>query len=167
MEERPHQSFENESMEKLKKAKIISGFPGVGKSTLLKSTSEKVVLDSDSSNFSWANQLKGERDPNWPNNYIDHIKNETDKADVILVSSHDVVRNALVANGIDFALVYPSLEMKEEYIQRYKDRGSNEKFILLLEANYETWIKELMSQKGCNHVVLQPGQYLSDVVDKI
>jgi delta-aminolevulinic acid dehydratase/porphobilinogen synthase len=37
----------------------------------------------------------------------------------------------------------------------------------LLKANYDTWIRELMVQEGCDHVVLQPGQYLSDVISSI
>lgn len=154
-------------MERKKEAIVICGFPGIGKTTLLDRVGKSTILDSDSSNFSWANQAKNERNPDWPGNYIDYIKKNHDKADVILVSSHDVVRNALVNAGIKFTLVYPSLQMREEYIKRYKDRGNDEKFVKLLETNYENWIKELMAQKGCTHVVLQSGQYLSDVINNI
>ena len=68
---------------------------------------------------------------------------------------------------IPFTLVYPSLEMKDEYIQRYINRGSNEQFVTLLKANYESWIQELMMQTNCKHVVLETGQYLSDVMKDI
>ena len=90
---------------------------------------------------------KNTRHPDWPQNYLDHIQTSRGHADIILVSSHDVVRKALEDAGTQFTLVYPSLEMKEEYIQRYVDRGSSEQFIVLFKANYETWIQELMSQK--------------------
>lgn len=154
-------------IEQRKNAVIISGFPGIGKTSLFGRAGERIVLDSDSSNFSWADETKSERNSNWPQNYVDHIEENKDKADVILVSSHDVVRNALTNAGVAFTLVYPGLEMKQEYIQRYKDRGSDEKFVKLLEANYESWVKELMAQKGCKHVVLKQGQYLSDVMDQV
>ena len=37
----------------LKKTIIISAFPGCGKTTMFKKEKELIVLDSDSSNFSW------------------------------------------------------------------------------------------------------------------
>ena len=144
---------------------IISGFPGVGKTTLFNKAGELRILDSDSSNFSWSD--KGVRNPNWPQNYIDHIKDQRDTADVILVSSHDVIRKALAESGIPFTLVYPLLEMKDEHIQRYKNRESDEQLVTLLEKNYEKWIPELMDQEGCKHVVLQSGEYLADVIEDL
>lgn len=151
----------------MKKALIVSGFPGVGKTTLFNQNRDLVLLDSDSTNFSWADVEKKIRHPDWPNNYIEHIKNNLDKADLIFVSSHDVVRRALVASGLRFSLVYPSLGMKDEYIRRYVDRGSSEGFVKLLRSNYENWIAELSSQTDCTHVVLSSGQYLADVLEKI
>lgn len=156
-----------ESMENKKEAKIILGFPGIGKTTLFNNEHKLKFLDSDSTNFSWENKEKTVRHSNWPQNYIDHILEEQDEVDAIFVSSHDVVRDALTKAGINYFLVYPSLEMKDEYIQRYRNRGSNEKFVRLLEQNYEKWVQELMNQQGCTHIVLQPGQYLSDVMNRI
>jgi len=112
-----------------KKTLVISGFPGIGKSHFFRKNKDKVVLDSDSSKFSWIE--KGIRHPDFPNNYIKYIKENlayinplgVGKADIILVSSHKNVRDALVENDIPFTLVYPSRDIKEEYLQRYKDRG--------------------------------------------
>jgi hypothetical protein len=146
------------------KTRVISGFPGVGKSTLFGLSVNLTVLDSDSSRFSWANEAERIRHPQWPANYIEHIRENRGKADIILVSSHDVVRDALVEAGIEFELVYPGAEMKAEYIKRYVDRGNSPAFVKLLEANYETWIAGLMNQSGCVHRPLGPGQYLSDVL---
>jgi adenylate kinase len=75
---------------------VVSGFPGVGKSTLFAQAKGRRILDSDSTDFSWADAAKKVRHPNWPQNYIDHIRNNLGRADIILVSSHDVVRDALV-----------------------------------------------------------------------
>lgn len=146
------------------KTRVVSGFPGVGKSTLFNRQGGLVILDSDSSTFSWANEAERVRHPEWPTNYIDHIRENQGKADIILVSSHDEVRKALVAAGIEFELVYPGAEMKAEYIKRYVDRGSSPDFVKLLEANYEKWIEGLMGQPGCVHRPLGSGQYLSDVL---
>lgn len=140
---------------------IILGFPGVGKSTLAQ---EEGYQDSDSSLFSWDPTKPRTRHPEWPNNYLDHLEEAT-KSKVVFASTHAEVREGLIARGIPFTLVYPSLEMKREYIQRYVDRGSPEKFIELLESQYETWIRELMNQEGCDHFVLTSGQYLSDILE--
>ncbi len=138
-----------------KNTQIISAFPGCGKSHLFKNNKDKIVLDSDSSKFDKTN---------FPQNYIQHIKDNIGKADIILVSSHKEVRDELVKNLIDFTLVYPDIDSKEEYIQRYIQRGSPESFINLLNNNWENWISELENQTNCEKVVLKKQQFLSDVI---
>ena len=117
--------------------KVISGFPGVGKSYLFNNTDLK-VLDSDSSNFSWIKDSEGrntkERNPDFPQNYIDHIKKNIGKVDIILTSSHDVVRKALKESCIDYILVHPNIRAKEEYIERYTQRGNDESFIKMINV---------------------------------
>ena len=82
--------------------------------------------------------------------------------DVILVSSHKDVRDALVENGIFFDLVYPEIGLKEEYLERYEGRGSNKDFIDLLDKMWDTWVTECENQEGCNHIVLGSGMFLED-----
>lgn len=149
------------------KAIVVSGFPGVGKSSLFSMPNKFKILDSDSSKFSWLDEKNKVRNPEFPNNYIKHIKDNLQKVDIILVSSHDVVRNAFVKEKILFVLVYPGLEMKDEYIRRYIKRGNNEAFVKLLIQNYDLWISDLKKQIGAKHVPLKSGQYLSDVIDQI
>ncbi len=151
----------------MKETSVVSGFPGVGKSSLFERSGELKILDSDSSRFSWADAPNRIRHPEWPSNYIGHIRENLGKADIILVSSHDVVRNALVEAGISFVLVYPALDMKDEYIQRYVTRGNSPAFVKLLQTNYVIWIQELERQPGCKHVLLGRGQYLSDVLARL
>ena len=137
---------------------VVSAFPGCGKSHLFRNKGDKKILDSDSSTFDKSH---------FPENYISHIKSNIGDADIILVSSHKVVRDALVDQGIDFTLVYPSKDIKEEYISRYIERGNENSFIKLLEQNWDNWLEELASQTGCKHVVLQEGEYISDKINEI
>ena len=60
---------------------IISGFPGVGKSTLVKKVEKDGVTihDSDSSTFA---------KDSFPGNYVKHIKDILEKKENILISSH-------------------------------------------------------------------------------
>jgi hypothetical protein len=148
---------------------IISGFPGVGKTYLCQHRKDLKISDSDSSSFSWDESSgKKVRHPDWPDNYVKHIKSLVDAKDhdLILVSSHLEVREALSEAGLKFVLVYPSMAIKEEYIQRYVDRGNNESFVGLLEKNYDDWI-DALRQSTPTKVELGPGQYLADVVDRI
>lgn len=145
-----HMTKEN----KKKNTILCTAFPGTGKSHFY-NNSDKIVLDSDSSNFD---------KKYFPQNYIEHIKKNIGKADIILISSHDVVRNALVKEKLDFVLVFPDISLKDEYLQRYKDRGSDENFIKLLDKNWEGWITELQNREGCKKIILKSGQYISDVM---
>lgn len=134
---------------------VVSAFPGCGKSHLFRNKGESKILDSDSSTFDKSN---------FPQNYIEHIKSNLGNVDLILVSSHKEVREALVDNGIEFTLVYPDNNIKEEYIKRYIDRGNNDKFVELLTNNWNNWIDELDNQTGCEKIKLNTGEFLSDVI---
>ena len=143
---------------------IISGFPGIGK-TYCHERGDFKTLDSDSSKFSWLES--GVRDPEFPGNYIEHIEANAEKVDMIFVSSHKVVRDALVDGGLIFLLVFPDPSLKAEYIQRYKDRGNAEAFVKLLEDNWESWMDELVNQEGCVLIKLKSGKFLSDYFGNI
>lgn len=140
--------------------KVVSAFPGVGKSHLFDinhKLGEHKVLDSDSSKF--PKDL-------FPANYIQHIegvlKLDADRA--LLVSSHDTVRATMRQRNIDYLLVYPALECKDEYIQRYINRGSPASFIDLLIQHFDTWVKSCEADPTPSKIVLKPGQFLSDVI---
>lgn len=141
-----------------KNTRIVSGFPGVGKSEFFKIASGTItVQDSDSSKFDKAH---------FPDNYIEHIKLLHGKVDYILVSSHKEVREAMLAAGLPFTCVYPDASLKHEYLDRYKQRGSPQAFIDLVEANWFSWLEELNYDKDrYATLVLKKGQYLSDVLN--
>lgn len=138
-----------------KETKIISAFPGTGKTHFFNNSENIVVLDSDSSYFDKSN---------FPQNYIEHIKQYYGKVDYILVSSHIDVRKALIENNIHFIFVYPSVELKQEYIARYKKRGSSEDFINLINVKWDEWIKECYAQKQCLNVTLPRNTFISDII---
>lgn len=129
---------------KTEKTLIISAFPGCGKSYCVKHEADKFngVCDFDSSSFSHLST--GEVNPEFPTNYINDIKEkyESGEYEVIFVSSHEVVRKALEKAELPYVLVYPNLFQKKDYINRYKERGNNKKFIDLVSGNWEEWINE-------------------------
>lgn len=155
------------------KTKIIFAFPGTGKSFYHKNHPD-TTLDSDSSQFSWWYDDKGNkvldengnqiRNPYFPSNYIKHIKSNIGKYEYIFVSSHKKVREALVDNCLLFYLIYPDYNDKELYIERYKQRGSPESFIELINNKWEDWIYELEDQGDCINLQLPPTLTIYDLL---
>lgn len=141
---------------------VICGFPGVGKSYVVRHQNELglKILDSDSSTF---------YEKEFPQKYIEHIESVLSKGevDIILVSSHKVVRDALKENNIDFFLVYPDILCKAEYIERYQERGSPESFIDFLRKNWDNWITKCKQETDCSHIILKRGQTLYDWIQKV
>ena len=123
---------------------VFSCFPGTGKTWVYQNQEQLgvSVLDSDSSVFSWLSE--GVRNPDFPSNYITHIKENLGKFDVILVSCHTAVRDALYADGISFRSVVPAKSEKENYLNRYRQRGSPASFVCLLCKNWDDWLRSMV-----------------------
>jgi len=154
---------------------IISGFAGIGKSTLGKENPK--VLDLESSDYKFifteeqkkmpAEERKGivgrEKDPTWPNNYISAIIAADKKYDLVLIAMNIEIRTGLLEAGATFALAYPGLDCREEIIQRTKDRGNNEFFTNLIAEKYTEWINDLEAQPQ-RKIRLAHGEYLKDAL---
>lgn len=152
--------------------KVISAFPGIGKTTLVQTN--KNYIDLESSDYKWLDidktlpieERKGTAktiNPDFPNNYIKKISELTDMGFNVLILSHKEVREALQAQGIKYTIVLPSLDMKEEMINRYLSRGNQENFVNLLKTNYEKFVEDLAMDPS-EKIVLKHGEYLSDIV---
>lgn len=152
--------------------KIISAFPGIGKTTLVQTN--KNYVDLESSDYKWIDidktlsieERKGTAktiNPYFPENYIKKIIELTDMGFNVLISSHKEVREALQAQGIKYTIILPSLDMKEEMISRYLSRGNQESFVNLLKTNYEKFVGDLSIDPN-EKIILKSGQYLSDLV---
>ena len=137
---------------------IISAYPACGKTTYFNKHSKyakgkgtRKILDSDSSKFSWVYDEDGnktdERNPNFPNNYIEHIKENLDKQEIIFISTHDAVREALEKENIPYVVIYPSHDMKSIFLKRMKERGNDEKFIKDQDKHWSKRISALDKSK--------------------
>lgn len=148
------------------KTKIISAFPGTGKSHFHRNN-PTISIDSDSSLFSWI-YINNEkvRNPEFPSNYIKHIKENINKTNYIFVSSHKEVRQALHEANLDFYLVYPNINQLELYISKYENRGSPKEFINLVKNNWNNWISELQEETNCTLIELH-NTTITDIINSL
>lgn len=160
-------------------AKIYSVFPACGKTWLYEHQEDYdlKILDSDSSQFSWiecrdtfGKKITKIRNPDFPANYIKHIKENLGNYDCIFVSSHASVREALDAEGIDFTIVYPDMSCKAEWVGRCFIRDKNGESGCgpdIMCDNWEQWILECF-ETGIDHeeIVLHAGEHLSDYCER-
>ena len=132
---------------------IICGFPGIGKSHYC-GLHPGEASDSDSSLFSWSSP--GVRHPDFPGNYVSHILEAARSHRYVFVSSHKAVRDALLGLGILFYVVYPDKSCKGLFMERYARRGSDAKFLSLMDSNFESWVDELDAcERGATPVYIK------------
>lgn len=151
----------------MSKSKIIAGFPGVGKSNV-NETSKLSTCDSDSSMFSWLDKDHTIRNPNFIVDYINEIKARCKEYDFVFISTHkDILIELSKVNLDNLYIVLPERGLKDEYIQRYKNRGSSESFINNINKNWDVFINDIESISNAKLIYLKSGQYFIDAVELI
>lgn len=112
---------------------IIIGYPGIGKSTL---AGRNNYIDLESGNF-W---YRGVKPDNWYVYYCNIAEHLSAQGYDVFVSSHEVVRNRLrkYANK-QLCVVYPSVELKNEWIDKLKRRYESTN----LEKDYKALMNAL------------------------
>lgn len=148
----------------MKQPIIICGFPGVGKTACAKYAR---VLDAESSAYSHiidpVEMTRRENDA-FPTNYIDMVETEvkSDRWDIILLSSHKIVRDELKQRCLRFIAVCPKEELLDEYMARYLRRGSSYEFIAEIRKYWSMYISGMMTEEVV--IQLEKGQYLKDIL---
>lgn len=84
----------------------------------------------------------------------------------IIIPTIGRILDFLDADRIPYTIVYPDKSLKNEYEQRYKNRGNTEAFTDVFIGQWDAWIDGLEQRKSpyAKHIVLQQGQYLSDIL---
>lgn len=145
---------------------IISGYQGVGKSTLAESCLG--FIDLESSSFF----VDGVRPDNWYVMYCKVAEHLSCQGYDVFVSSHAVVRDYLAhSNKEKLVVVFPSLGLKSKWLKRLKARynetqsDKDYKALKNAEQMYEDSINELAIQAGFEKVMLTDVDYnLKDIL---
>ena len=104
----------------------------------------------------------------WPCNYVDAIAEEQERGEYryILVPSDRGVATYLFGMGVPFTLVRPEPSLRDEYKQRFTDRGNGEEFLDIFIGDWDTFMKALQmtAKLAKRDIVLGSGEYLGDVL---
>lgn len=153
---------------------VIIGYQGIGKSTL--ANEDVKYIDLESSNFF----VDGKRADNWYVPYCNIAIHLSEQGYNVFVSSHEVVRRELSkAIHTNAIVICPSIELKDVWIEKLKNRYDNTKLIQQEgEKNYKAYmnaldryednIAELISEKGFKILQITDMNYdLCDIVAKM
>lgn len=125
---------------------IISAFPGMGKSYSVEHLPQYKMVDFDSIVSPWIKTNEGRiPNPSFEQEYIEALNKLKSQGSyqIIYVTSHKLVRQALQHHKIYYYLVYPDISLKDQYIRRYRERGNEQDFVELLEQKWEQWINQI------------------------
>ena len=138
--------------------KIISGFSNIGKSTLSNNKKYKII-DFDTHYF--------RKEGNWVEMYIECMLALQEKYDFVFITTYGDVLQVLNERGIEYTLIYPKMELKEEYRQRAIARGSDDEFVNGFFSRWEKHINDCEKNKVPKRIILESNQFLSDVIDLV
>ncbi|NQN87954.1 hypothetical protein HO997_08655 [Streptococcus suis] len=158
---------------------FVFAFPGMGKTTLAKQSSQIVDLEMSDikyDNSSVRHLSKEERkstprpikDKNYKNIYVDKAYALHEEGKTVLVAMNFLLRMLLVMlvrGAVPFHIYIPHPRLKAEYRQRYIQRGNNSKFIFeVMTIWYLTLLPlYLLSKVFPSFIsVTQQGEYLED-----
>jgi hypothetical protein len=155
---------------------IIAAYAGTGKTTFANLNPQTVVdfvcmpykylLSEDCE----ANEAC-KADPNnvmqdhWPFNYVSAIKSAYGDGKTLLIPTDSFVLMLLAEEELPYTLCYPQREAKEAYRKRYLGRGNTERFIKIFIGGWDERMERIEQDPYGRHIVMQPHQFLSDVID--
>lgn len=144
---------------------IFCGYQGVGKSSIC--NRENGYIDFESSNF-FVNEMR----PNmWVDIYINQALSLNNQGYDVFLSTHKELRNRLNELNIDFTVITPCIDLKEQWIERltksYRNNPSikNMKALNNAEACYEENVNDLCSESKVI-MITNPEYDLKDFIEE-
>jgi len=138
-----------------KETKIIAAWCGTGKTYICENTNVS-CLEIEYWKYKDGGKQK---------EYLSDIKESFGKVNYIFISTDPEGLELLNNEKYKIILVYPKLELRNEYLDRYINRNSPPDFIGAFMKYWVPWIIELEKQFYCKQIVLKSGQYLQDVLE--
>lgn len=144
---------------------IVIGYQGIGKSTL--ASRDICYIDLESGKF-W---VDGKRAEDWYKPYCQIAEHLSQQGYIVFTSSHEVVRERLKNSTEAVVVVYPAVELKDEWIakleKRYKETGLEKDYKALMNAK-DRYVENIRELENCDipyKIVLTSTDY--DLDDEI
>lgn len=138
---------------------IVCGFFGIGKSSVTKHRPDVSFYDLDASHF--------KKEPGWEKMYVDCAMALRHDYDVVAIKSSDKAMDRLNELGVSYYLVYPNKFAKRDFIERAIRNNYSREWIETFFSRWEDYIEEVEDEENAKKIVLQSGEYLSDIVDRL
>lgn len=141
-------------MRKRKTNTIIVGYFGVGKTCLAEELETAVEL------------VYTKCQPT-----VRQLKEALEEYDIVLADPRWL--QILQEGHYEFHIVIPAVELKDEYLERFKARHKEKKgcgssgFIKAMDRQWDTNLKRLRNTPCLSLTILNKGQYLADVIEKL
>ena len=152
---------------------IVIGYPGIGKSTVVKSSSAKII-DFESSLF----YINNKRQSDWYKIYAKQATELAKQGYMVLVSSHNEVRDELAKyipdSAFDVVTIAPAYHLEKEWAEKLRDRNRDnpnpKNFVAYMNVieRYHEQISDMASDTRFSHIFINSmdyrlGKILSDV----
>lgn len=138
---------------------IVIGYQGIGKSTL--ASRDVCYIDLESGNF-W---VDGKRAEDWYKPYCQIAEHLSQQGYIVFTSSHEVVRERLKNSTEKVIVVYPAVELKDEWItrleKRYQESGLEKDYKALMNAK-DRYVENIQELENCeieDRIVLGSMEY--------
>ena len=147
---------------------IISGFTGIGKSTIARLSRYNRIIDLESSDFF----VNGNRIDKWYEIYCKIAKRLSDQGYIVFVSCHKDVRNYLKEHDIKYVVIYPSKELEAEWTLKLKHRynknqsESNLKALQRVENNFLDDVNDIIKHDDLSIPIIEIDYALEDYISE-
>ena len=146
---------------------IIFGYQGIGKSSLANSPAGALYIDLESSMF--RTPIHPERSEDWFQAYGNIVCDLDKQGKFVFSACHQQIRDYIASEkdlkGVVAAICYPSLELREEWLYRLRQRWMDTQLpkdkaaLDFAEASYSSSIKTLDKDTDYDHIILNNMNY--------
>ena len=149
--------------------RIIAAFPGTGKSWLCKKGLPPYTLsEEDASRYLGSFNKFGRyiKNYNFKKDYARFISSRPSFGYLVLIHPNRQILDACKSVNITPTIVYPDISLRDEYIERYTNRGTKKELLEYLSRHFDTLIRNIESYSEPK-VKLGSGVFLSDVIEDL
>lgn len=145
--------------------RILACFPRTGKTTFVEENKD-VLLDAGFSNYTAGTTEEA---------YLLELQAYHNDGKPIVIGNEPFVFEYLLTKGIPFGIVYPEVNCREDYRQRFinkltatgdvdEEMASQSIPVHELDEGWEGWVERCVNQYNCLHIRMYPGEYLGNIV---